>query len=42
MREYRDPEYEKVVVRAFALGGIALLTAIVVSLVWIGRTLSAF
>lgn len=41
MRKYRDPEYEKVIERAFAVGGIALLTAILVSLIWIGKTLGA-
>ena len=42
MREYKDPEYEKVVVRAFALGGLAALTAILVCLFRIGKTLIAF
>ena len=39
MREYRDPEYEKVVVKAFALGGFAALAAILVCLFRIAQTL---
>lgn len=39
MREYKHPEFEKVVIRAFALAGVATLTAIVVCLVRIGQTL---